>query len=91
MRLMHYTGRIPNKLTAEADAHLGPGGPANAKKGTLDVHRGGGSPRQYTREHTHILPDTYQFGYFLRNTDPHVLVVKVSLVSCALPHRVSSM
>lgn len=33
--------RILPKLNAEADAHLGPGGPANAKRGTLDVHRGG--------------------------------------------------
>ena len=33
--------RIRPKLEAERDAHLGPGGPANAKKGTVDVHRGG--------------------------------------------------
>ncbi|KAJ3540563.1 hypothetical protein NM688_g6208 [Phlebia brevispora] len=51
---------IPNKLTAEADAQLGPGGPANAKRGTVEVHRG----------------DTYQFGYFLRHTDPHAVVIK---------------
>lgn len=48
------------KLNAEEDAHLGPGGPANAKRGTVDVHRG----------------DTYQFGYFLRKTDPHAVLVK---------------
>ncbi|KAI0327111.1 hypothetical protein GY45DRAFT_1328034 [Cubamyces sp. BRFM 1775] len=48
------------KLNAEADAHLGPGGPASAKRGTLDVHRG----------------DTYQFGYFLRATEPHAVLIK---------------
>ncbi|TCD68208.1 hypothetical protein EIP91_011380 [Steccherinum ochraceum] len=52
--------RIPEKLIKEADAQLGLGGPANAKKGTLDVHRG----------------DTYQFGYFLRNMEAHAVVVK---------------
>ncbi|OBZ70301.1 hypothetical protein A0H81_09957 [Grifola frondosa] len=48
------------KLREEADAQLGPGGPANAKRGSLDVHRG----------------DTYQFGYFLRKTEPHAVLVK---------------
>ncbi|CAL1700827.1 unnamed protein product [Somion occarium] len=52
--------RIPEKLANEANVHVGPGGPANAKKGTLDVHRG----------------DTYQFGYFLRKTDPHAVLIK---------------
>ena len=36
-----FFARIVPKLQAEADAHLGPGGPANAKKGTVDVKRGG--------------------------------------------------
>ncbi|KAH9951646.1 hypothetical protein B0H21DRAFT_818089 [Amylocystis lapponica] len=52
--------RILTKLKDEADAHLGPGGPANAKRGAVDVHRG----------------DTYQFGYFLRKTDPHSVLIK---------------
>ncbi|OCH92933.1 hypothetical protein OBBRIDRAFT_811427 [Obba rivulosa] len=52
---------IPVKLRKEADAHLGPGGSANAKRGELDVHRG----------------DTYQFGYFLRKGEPHAVVMKV--------------
>ena len=34
-------GRIIPKLNAEAELQLGPGGSANAKRGTLDVHRGG--------------------------------------------------
>ena len=34
--------RIIPKLKAESDAYMGPGpAPANAKKGTVDVHRGG--------------------------------------------------
>lgn len=34
--------RIIPKLRAESDAYMGPGpAPANAKKGTVDVHRGG--------------------------------------------------
>ncbi|KAI0921826.1 hypothetical protein AcV5_000684 [Taiwanofungus camphoratus] len=52
--------RILPKLKEEADAHLGPGGPVNAKRGSVDVYRG----------------DTYQFGYFLRNTDPHAVLIK---------------
>ncbi|KLO18086.1 hypothetical protein SCHPADRAFT_820406 [Schizopora paradoxa] len=48
------------KLKAEANAHLGPGGPSNAKRGTVDVHRG----------------DHYQFAYFLRKADPHAVVLK---------------
>jgi hypothetical protein len=28
-------------MAAEADEQLGAGGPAQAKKGTVDVHRGG--------------------------------------------------
>ncbi|KAI9001080.1 hypothetical protein BD414DRAFT_526393 [Trametes punicea] len=55
------------KLNAEADAHLGPGGPANAKRGTLDVHRG----------------DTYQFGYFLRGTEPHAVLIKTRTFTVA--------
>ncbi|KAI0771557.1 hypothetical protein BD413DRAFT_57249 [Trametes elegans] len=52
------------KLNAEVDAQVGPGGPANAKRGTLDVHRG----------------DTYQFGYFLRGTEPHAVLIKASIL-----------
>ncbi|KAI0677553.1 hypothetical protein C8Q78DRAFT_97555 [Trametes maxima] len=55
------------KLNAEADVHLGPGGPANAKRGTLDVHRG----------------DTYQFGYFLRGTEPHAVLIKTRTFTAA--------
>ncbi|KAI0353591.1 hypothetical protein OH77DRAFT_612611 [Trametes cingulata] len=55
------------KLNAEADAHFGPGGPANAKRGTLDVHRG----------------DTYQFGYFLRGTEPHAVLIKTRTFTAA--------
>ncbi|THH32892.1 hypothetical protein EUX98_g1263 [Antrodiella citrinella] len=58
--------RIPEKLTSEADA----GGSANAKKGTLDVHRG----------------DSYQFGYFLRNTEAHAVVIKTRRFVAAPPH-----
>jgi len=36
-----FLPRIVSKLQTEANAHLGPGGPANAKKGTVDVKRGG--------------------------------------------------
>ncbi|CDO71288.1 hypothetical protein BN946_scf184908.g45 [Trametes cinnabarina] len=66
---MHHliAARILPKLNAEADAHLGPGGPANAKKGTLDVHRG----------------DTYQFGYFLRGTEPHAVLIKTRIFTAA--------
>ena len=35
--------RVGPKLEAERNAHYGPGGPANAKKGTVEVHRGGES------------------------------------------------
>jgi hypothetical protein len=36
-----FLPRIIPKLQAETSAHLGPGGLANAKKGTVDVKRGG--------------------------------------------------
>lgn len=53
--------KIIPKLRAESDAYMGPGpAPANAKKGTVDVHRG----------------DTYQFAYFLRETEPHSVLIK---------------
>ncbi|KAI0251278.1 hypothetical protein BJV78DRAFT_477167 [Lactifluus subvellereus] len=53
--------KIIPKLRAESDAHMGPGPvPANAKRGTVDVHRG----------------DTYQFAYFLRETGPHSVLTK---------------
>ncbi|RPD67232.1 hypothetical protein L226DRAFT_131430 [Lentinus tigrinus ALCF2SS1-7] len=57
------------KLNAEIDSHLGQGGPANAKRGTLDVHRG----------------DTYQFGYFLRGTEPHAVLIKTRTFTAAPP------
>jgi len=54
--------KIIPKLRAESDAHMGPGpAPANAKRGTVDVLRG----------------DTYQFAYFLRETEPHSILIKV--------------
>ncbi|KAI0004891.1 hypothetical protein BJV74DRAFT_311686 [Russula compacta] len=54
--------KIVRKLRAESDAYLGPGpAPANMKKGTVDVHRG----------------DTYQFAYFLRETDSNSVLIKV--------------
>ncbi|KAI0307285.1 hypothetical protein B0F90DRAFT_549097 [Multifurca ochricompacta] len=53
--------KIIQKLRAESDAHMGPGlTPTNVKKGTVDVHRG----------------DTYQFAYFLRETEPHSVLIK---------------
>ncbi|KAI9512230.1 hypothetical protein F5148DRAFT_57267 [Russula earlei] len=53
--------KIIPKLRAESGAYVGPGPvPANMKKGTVDVHRG----------------DTYQFAYFLRETDPHSVLIK---------------
>ncbi|KAH9977912.1 hypothetical protein BGW80DRAFT_782710 [Lactifluus volemus] len=53
--------KIIPKLRAESDAHMGPGpAPPNAKKGTVDVHRG----------------DTYQFAYFLREIESHSVLIK---------------
>ncbi|KAI0304229.1 hypothetical protein BC826DRAFT_1101093 [Russula brevipes] len=53
--------KIIPKLRAESDAHVGQGpAPANAKRGTVDVHRG----------------DTYQFAYFLRETESHSVLIK---------------
>jgi hypothetical protein len=60
---------IVPKLQAEVDAHLGPGGSANAKKGTVDVKRG----------------DFYQFAYFLRKTEPHSVLIKTRTFSAAPP------
>jgi hypothetical protein len=57
------------KLKAEADAHLGPGGPPNAKKGTVDVHRG----------------EFYQFCFFFRKTEPHSVLIKTRTFVAALP------
>ncbi|KAI0092728.1 hypothetical protein BDY19DRAFT_502309 [Irpex rosettiformis] len=54
---------IATKLLMEENANTS----ANAKKGTVDVHRG----------------DTYQFGYFLRNTDPHAVLVKTRRFTAA--------
>lgn len=84
--------RVLPKLNAEEDAHLGPGGPANAKRGTVDVHRGG-----RLLAHSRQLPhtneadaDTYQFGYFLRKTDPHAVLVKVRLALCVASGWITS-
>jgi len=53
--------KVGPKLRAESDAHVGPGpAPAGAKRGTVDVHRG----------------DTYQFAYFLRESEPYSVLVK---------------
>ncbi|KAA1466333.1 hypothetical protein DENSPDRAFT_846802 [Dentipellis sp. KUC8613] len=55
------TVRIIPKLKAEADAYYGPGPtPTNAKRGTVDVHRG----------------DTYQFAFFFREADQHAILLK---------------
>ncbi|EKM59196.1 uncharacterized protein PHACADRAFT_191517 [Phanerochaete carnosa HHB-10118-sp] len=59
------------KLISEESAHLGLGGSGNAKKGTLDVHRG----------------QTYQFGYFLRNTEPHSVLIKTRRFTAAPPRE----
>ncbi|GJE84178.1 hypothetical protein PsYK624_002540 [Phanerochaete sordida] len=59
------------KLIAEESANLGPGGSTSSKKGTLDVHRG----------------ETYQFGYFLRNTEPHSVLIKTRHFSAAPPRE----
>ncbi|KIP01245.1 hypothetical protein PHLGIDRAFT_38356 [Phlebiopsis gigantea 11061_1 CR5-6] len=59
------------KLIAEESAQLGPGGSSNAKKGTVDVHRG----------------ETYQFGYFLRNTEPHSVLIKTRRFTAAPPRQ----
>jgi len=48
----------------QAEADVGSGGPVSgAKKGTVDVKRG----------------DFYQFAYFLRKTEPHSVLIKVSI------------
>ncbi|KAH9938212.1 uncharacterized protein B0H18DRAFT_1091036 [Fomitopsis serialis] len=52
--------KILPKLKEEANARLGLGGPANAKRGTVDVHRG----------------ETYQFAYFLAETKQHSVLIK---------------
>ncbi|TFY60805.1 hypothetical protein EVJ58_g4927 [Rhodofomes roseus] len=52
--------KILPKLKDEANTRLGPGGPANAKRGTVDVHRG----------------ETYQFAYFLAETKQHSVLIK---------------
>lgn len=53
--------KVGPKLRAEYDAHVGSGpAPAGAKRGTVDVHRG----------------DTYQFAYFLRESEPYSVLIK---------------
>ncbi|KAI0269108.1 hypothetical protein BC834DRAFT_864789 [Gloeopeniophorella convolvens] len=53
--------KIIPKLRGESDTYMGSGSaPSNTKKGTVDVHRG----------------DTYQFAYFLREAEPHSVLVK---------------
>ena len=74
-------GSILAKLTDEADATLGQGGPANAKRSVVDVHRGGNVLDvcvSILRSLIFVLAlETYQFGYFLRKTDPHSVLIKV--------------
>ncbi|KAI0284346.1 hypothetical protein BGY98DRAFT_1183677 [Russula aff. rugulosa BPL654] len=53
--------KVGPKLRAEYGAHLGQGpAPASAKRGTVDVHRG----------------DTYQFAYFLRESEPYSVLLR---------------
>jgi len=53
--------KVGPKLRAESNAHVGPGpAPAGAKRGAVDVHRG----------------DTYQFAYFLRESEPYSVLLK---------------
>ncbi|KAI0068796.1 hypothetical protein BV25DRAFT_1986363 [Artomyces pyxidatus] len=47
-------------MRAESDVQFGVSSSSNAKKGTVDVHRG----------------DTYQFAYFFRQTEPHAVLIK---------------
>lgn len=81
--------RILPKLIAEENVNLGPHGAGSAKKGTLDVHRGG-------KQHLYVLQltfallnavhlDSYQFGYFLRNTEPHAVLIKTRRFTAAPP------
>lgn len=81
-----HASRVIPKLNAEADAQLGPGGPANAKRGTLDVHRGGSFEFRWTallnvNAEPFLSTDTYQFGYFLRGTEPHAVLIKAGCFS----------
>ncbi|KAH9006949.1 hypothetical protein EDB86DRAFT_28839 [Lactarius hatsudake] len=70
--------KIIPKLRAESDAYMGPGpAPANAKKGTVDVHRGGTCHSRGKFFYSRIHRDTYQFAYFLRETEPHSVLIKV--------------
>lgn len=70
--------RIVPKLRAESDAYMGPGpAPANAKKGTVDVHRGGMCHLRRKYFYSQIYRDTYQFAFFLRETEPHSVLIKV--------------
>ncbi|KAH9062826.1 hypothetical protein EDB87DRAFT_267634 [Lactarius vividus] len=69
--------KIIPKLRAESDAYMGPGpAPANAKKGTVDVHRGGTYHSRRKFFYSWIHRDTYQFAYFLRQTEPHSVLIK---------------
>ncbi|KAI0796729.1 hypothetical protein C8Q75DRAFT_208291 [Abortiporus biennis] len=60
---------IPIKLMNEPDIFSSSSSSGKKTGGTLDVHRG----------------DTYQFGYFLRKSDPHVVVVKARNFVAAPP------
>lgn len=81
--------RIIPKLIAEENANLGSHSSGSAKKGTLDVHRGGTCPRSsstfMTCNEFLALSDTYQFGYFLRNTEPHAVLIKTRRFFAAPP------
>jgi len=64
----------------EADAHLGPGRPPNAKKGSVEVCRGGQLHYEWPRFKQLIVHvDTYQFCFFFRKTEPHTVLVKARL------------
>ena len=74
--------RIIPKLLSEHDAYVGVGSaPANAKRGTVDVHRSGAlfsilSINEITSNY--LLLDNYQFAFFFRYAEPHAVVIKVS-------------
>ncbi|KAI0053000.1 hypothetical protein FA95DRAFT_1579688 [Auriscalpium vulgare] len=56
--------KIIPKMRAEAGVTPGAGASSNAKKGSVDVHRG----------------ETYQFAYFFRQTEPHAVLIKVCVI-----------
>ena len=68
------------KLKAEENAIIGSSGPTNAKRGTVDVHRGGvlsAVSLLFYMINLISMQDHYQFAYFLRKVEPHSVIVKV--------------